>query len=175
MVAQRHHRNAFPKTAHPAEGWQRMCSPGGLWHALPGCGPWGAAFRRCRFAQPSATFRDASGIGSSPAAGSSRFFRCVSHGHRGFCAGERRCHSRIGPGALGARSPMGVRGRGGIFSVGFKRPSHASACSEGRLAPGSRERMLGDGGQSWIRTSEGVSQRIYSPPRLATSVSTRFR
>jgi hypothetical protein len=30
-------------------------------------------------------------------------------------------------------------------------------------------------GQSWIRTSEGVSQRIYSPPRLATSVSARFR
>ena len=28
-------------------------------------------------------------------------------------------------------------------------------------------------GQSWIRTSEGVSQRIYSPPRLATSVSTQ--
>ena len=28
------------------------------------------------------------------------------------------------------------------------------------------------GGQNWIRTSEGVSQRIYSPPRLATSVST---
>jgi hypothetical protein len=27
------------------------------------------------------------------------------------------------------------------------------------------------GGQNWIRTSEGVSQRIYSPPRLATSVS----
>ena len=31
-----------------------------------------------------------------------------------------------------------------------------------------------DGGQNWIRTSEGVSQRIYSPPRLATSVSTLF-
>ncbi len=30
------------------------------------------------------------------------------------------------------------------------------------------------GGQNWIRTSEGVSQRIYSPPRLATSVSTLF-
>ena len=30
-----------------------------------------------------------------------------------------------------------------------------------------------DGGQDWIRTSEGVSQRIYSPPRLATSVPTR--
>ena len=29
-------------------------------------------------------------------------------------------------------------------------------------------------GQNWIRTSEGVSQRIYSPPRLATSVSTLF-
>src|SRR3954453_8949432 len=28
-------------------------------------------------------------------------------------------------------------------------------------------------GQGWIRTSEGVSQRIYSPPRLATSVPTR--
>jgi hypothetical protein len=82
--AQRHPRNAVPKTAHPAEGWQRICSQGGLWHALPGCGPWGAAFRRCRFAQPSVTFRDASGIGSSPAAGSSRFFRCVSHGRQRF-------------------------------------------------------------------------------------------
>src|SRR6476659_7384397 len=30
-------------------------------------------------------------------------------------------------------------------------------------------------GQNWIRTSEGVSQRIYSPPRLATSVSTLSR
>ena len=28
------------------------------------------------------------------------------------------------------------------------------------------------GGPSWIRTSEGVSQQIYSLPRLATSVST---
>ena len=31
-----------------------------------------------------------------------------------------------------------------------------------------------DGGQDWIRTSEGVSQRIYSPPRLATSVPTHL-
>ena len=29
-------------------------------------------------------------------------------------------------------------------------------------------------GQDWIRTSEGVSQRIYSPPRLATSVPTQI-
>ena len=29
-------------------------------------------------------------------------------------------------------------------------------------------------GQEWIRTTEGISQRIYSPPRLATSVPTRF-
>ena len=29
-------------------------------------------------------------------------------------------------------------------------------------------------GQEWIRTTEGVSQRIYSPPRLATSVPTRI-
>ena len=36
-------------------------------------------------------------------------------------------------------------------------------------------RFLRGSGQRWIRTIEGVSQRIYSPPRLATSVSTRFR
>ena len=30
-------------------------------------------------------------------------------------------------------------------------------------------------GRSWIRTSEGVSQQIYSLPRLATSVSARER
>lgn len=35
-------------------------------------------------------------------------------------------------------------------------------------------RKIGNG-QDWIRTSEGVSQRIYSPPRLATSVPTRWR
>jgi hypothetical protein len=28
-------------------------------------------------------------------------------------------------------------------------------------------------GQEWIRTTEGVSQQIYSLPRLATSVPTR--
>ena len=33
---------------------------------------------------------------------------------------------------------------------------------------------LGGIGQEWIRTTEGVSQRIYSPPRLATSVPTRI-
>ncbi len=32
--------------------------------------------------------------------------------------------------------------------------------------------LEGHGGQDWIRTSEGVCQRIYSPPRLATSVPT---
>ena len=31
------------------------------------------------------------------------------------------------------------------------------------------------GGPSWIRTSEGVSQQIYSLPRLATSVPTHMR
>ncbi len=34
--------------------------------------------------------------------------------------------------------------------------------------------LRGKTGQEWIRTIEGVSQRIYSPPRLATSVPTRF-
>jgi hypothetical protein len=56
---------------------------------------------------------------------------------------------------------------------------NASARRESRL-PGpfilSRpcvSRPGGENGQDWIRTSEGVSQRIYSPPRLATSVPTR--
>src|ERR1700722_102612 len=42
--------------------------------------------------------------------------------------------------------------------------------------PASKETSMfpGDNGQEWIRTTEGVSQRIYSPPRLATSVPTRF-
>jgi hypothetical protein len=43
--AQRRHRNAVPKTAHPAKGWQGICPLGGLRH-------------------PS---RDASGIGAGPA------------------------------------------------------------------------------------------------------------
>jgi len=34
---------------------------------------------------------------------------------------------------------------------------------------------LKSNGQDRIRTCEGVSQRIYSPPRLATSVPTRFK
>ena len=34
--------------------------------------------------------------------------------------------------------------------------------------------FLEGNGQDWIRTSEGVSQRIYSPPRLATSVPTQI-
>ena len=36
------------------------------------------------------------------------------------------------------------------------------------------EKAVEKTGQEWIRTTEGVSQRIYSPPRLATSVPTRF-
>src|SRR4030095_6658873 len=39
------------------------------------------------------------------------------------------------------------------------------------LYGGSHLRCQRGSGQNWIRTSEGVSQRIYSPPRLATSVS----
>ena len=31
-----------------------------------------------------------------------------------------------------------------------------------------------DGGQSWIRTSVGVSQRFYRPPPLATRASTHL-
>jgi hypothetical protein len=52
--AKRRLRNAVQKTAHPTEGWQRICSPSYLWHAPAGCRPGVAAFRRCRSAQPSA-------------------------------------------------------------------------------------------------------------------------
>ena len=44
--------------------------------------------------------------------------------------------------------------------------------SENPRCFGSKSTLLRGSGQSWIRTSEGVSQRIYSPPRLTTSVST---
>ncbi len=50
--------------------------------------------------------------------------------------------------------------------------SHAFCChsQQSLYLSGFREN-----GQEWIRTTEGVSQRIYSPPRLATSVPTRLR
>ena len=55
-----------------------------------------------------------------------------------------------------------------LTSLG-RRPEARKPLSHQQKAPS------GDGGQEWIRTTEGVSQRIYSPPRLATSVPTRFR
>ena len=48
-------------------------------------------------------------------------------------------------------------------------------CCVSNPSRGTLPRFLRGSGQRWIRTIEGVSQRIYSPPRLATSVSTRFR
>ena len=39
----------------------------------------------------------------------------------------------------------------------------------------SKPPLFSGSGQRWIRTIEGVSQRIYSPPRLTTSVSTLSR
>ena len=45
---------------------------------------------------------------------------------------------------------------------------HCSNPQAGHMFP-----LRGKNGQEWIRTTEGVSQRIYSPPRLATSVPTR--
>ncbi len=76
-----------------------------------------------------------------------------------------------------ARSAMETE-RYKAASTGSKRPTDSSAMILREFLNGGRrigtrgERKGGDGGQSWIRTSEGVSQRIYSPPRLATSVST---
>lgn len=52
-------------------------------------------------------------------------------------------------------------------TVVHKREFRAS--TRGEFPGGDRRK---GGGQEWIRTTEGVSQRIYSPPRLATSVPT---
>ena len=40
---------------------------------------------------------------------------------------------------------------------------------------GTRVRLCGkNGGEGWIRTTEGISQQIYSLPRLATSVPLHY-
>jgi hypothetical protein len=69
-----------PKNSPPRRGVAEDLFPGRSLARPAGVPSRGAAFRGCRFAQPPATFWDASGIGSSPAAGSSRSIRCVSPG-----------------------------------------------------------------------------------------------
>ena len=72
--------------------------------------------------------------------------------------------------------PVGAN-RIGLFAqirgMGWNDPSRTPRLPTDR----NPEDIRGNGGsgQNWIRTSEGVSQRIYSPPRLATSVSTLSR
>jgi hypothetical protein len=64
-------------------------------------------------------------------------------------------------------------------NVGPERLEAAARVARHREAEGRKKARADSGlqngriGQEWIRTTEGVSQRIYSPPRLATSVPTR--
>ena len=51
----------------------------------------------------------------------------------------------------------------------------ADAEEDGKRWEGAMGKRGEEVGRSWIRTSEGVSQQIYSLPRLATSVSARER
>ena len=71
-----------------------------------------------------------------------------------------------------------VRGqRFAVVLVGQKRNGHerlvADMGEDGKRWEGAMGKRGEEVGRSWIRTSEGVSQQIYSLPRLATSVSAR--
>ena len=73
-----------------------------------------------------------------------------------------------------------VGGQGfAVVLVGQKRDVHmrlvADAEEDGKRWEGAMGKRGEEVGRSWIRTSEGVSQQIYSLPRLATSVSARER
>ena len=73
-----------------------------------------------------------------------------------------------------------VGGQGfAVVLVGQKRDGHerlvADAEEDGKRWDGTMGKRREEVGRSWIRTSEGVSQQIYSLPRLATSVSARER
>ena len=73
-----------------------------------------------------------------------------------------------------------VGGQGfAVALVGQKRDGHerlvADVGEDGKRWEGAMGKRREEVGRSWIRTSEGVSQQIYSLPRLATSVSARER
>ena len=73
-----------------------------------------------------------------------------------------------------------VGGQGfAVVLVGQKRDGHerlvADVGEDGKRWEGAMGKRGEEVGRSWIRTSEGVSQQIYSLPRLATSVSARER
>src|SRR3954447_7414348 len=55
-----------------------------------------------------------------------------------------------------------------------KRPTRVCSVANLRRSEAVQCSATGKNGQGWIRTSEGVSQQIYSLPRLATSVPTLF-
>ena len=66
-----------------------------------------------------------------------------------------------------------------VVLVGQKRDVHerlvADVGQNGKMWKRTMGKRREEVGRSWIRTSEGVSQQIYSLPRLATSVSARER
>ena len=73
-----------------------------------------------------------------------------------------------------------VGGQGlAVVLVGHEGDGHkrlvADTEGNGKKWEGAMGKRREEVGRSWIRTSEGVSQQIYSLPRLATSVSARER
>ena len=64
-----------------------------------------------------------------------------------------------------------------VVLIGQEREGHkklvADVGEDGKRCEGLMGKRGEEVGRSWIRTSEGVSQQIYSLPRLATSVSAR--
>ena len=93
----------------------------------------------------------------------------------------REAAGAVAGAAIGSvAGPVGAVIGGVVGAIVSKRgPLEATPNNELASAPRARledekeAALIGKNGQGWIRTSEGVSQRIYSPPRLATSVPTR--
>src|SRR5947209_1060494 len=71
-----------------------------------------------------------------------------------------------------------------LLQVAPTRPQNAAGYTFGYICPvivlrvfcgGIAQALAGvSGGEDWIRTNEGISQQIYSLPRLATSVPPHY-
>ncbi len=142
-----------PKNRPPRRGVAEDWFPGWSLARPAGVPSRGAAFRGCRFAQPPATFWDASGIGLSPAAGSSRFSRC-----------RRETLGELDPGLTHLKLSFAGGGAAQVLRVRGKAEA---------LFPGGTERVAGCGAQRHLRNAgpktahpaEGW-QRICSPGGL---------
>jgi hypothetical protein len=125
-----------------------------------GAVPGGAAFRRYRFAQPSATFWDASGIGSSTAAGSSGF---LMREPWLVAMGSHKDVSRALAGGRNLGMPsLGAGYRGTVGGRGFRgkrrwRGGRSELCRRS-VCPGLRRMRRWD---STLATSPGAPYRVF--------------